>query len=397
MNSKLSLILLGALVTLAVLSAAENPGESSLSEEVASSRLARAADADPGKSKKKSKRNKKASKKSKSKRMSKKTSKKGKSKRNNKKASKKGKSKRNNKKASRKDKSKNKSRKASKSKRKSKKNSKKGKSERKNNKRNQKKAGKRTNKVREGRSTVPDTCISTAVNALYNGFSKKATNFDRQQKRIETRLPKIVSKRGKMTEYNQTLDDLVAANSSCPAGNQTEIDALVATLGECETQISTACAIPMINQTQIDECKPMVEDFQAEVLECFELNDDAAAACECWESDDMAELEESLKGCVIKESETNVTDAFKECKKAVSTCNKVQTEAIPVLVACSKTESDLVAEAETVANNIVALGEAKAAVEAAAASRRQRAAATNCTEFIALVDAREFSAQSLYL
>ena len=67
MNSKLCLVLFGALVALVVLSAAENQGENSLTEEVASSRLARAADADPGKSKKKSKRkNKKASKKNKS-------------------------------------------------------------------------------------------------------------------------------------------------------------------------------------------------------------------------------------------------------------------------------------------------------------------------------------------
>ena len=261
MNTKLSLILFGTLVALAVLSAAENLEENSLTEEVASSRLARAADADPGKSKKKSKRkNKKASKKNKSKREGKKASKKGKSKRKNKKAEKK-----------------NKSKKKNKSEKKMKKASKKDQSKRKNknsrkNKKNQKKTEKRTSKVREGRSTVPDTCVSTAVNALYNGLSKKASNFERQLKRIEARLPKIESKRGKMTEYNQTMQDLVAANSSCPAGNQTEIDALVATLGECESEISTACATPMINTTQIEECKPIVEGFVSEVEKCFMLN-----------------------------------------------------------------------------------------------------------------------------
>jgi hypothetical protein len=107
----------------------------------------------------------------------------------------------------------------------------------------------------------------------------------------------------------------------------------------------------------------------SEVEKCFGLNSDPVAACECWESDALAELEEGLKDCIIKESEKNVTDAFKVCKGAVSTCNKAETEAIPVLVACSKTEADLVAEAETVANNIVALEGAKTAVEAAAASR----------------------------
>merc|ERR1712051_127741 len=330
MNSKLSLILFGALITLAVLSAAENMEENSLSEEIASSRLARAADADPGKRKrnKKSKRKNKASKKSKSNKKSKKAEKKK------------------NKKAKRKNKS---------------------------------------NTARQS-STVPDTCVSTAVNTLYNGLSKKASNFDRQLKRIEARLPKIESKRGKAGDYNQTMDDLIAANATgCPAGNQTEIVALIATLGECQTNIETDCATPMINQTQIDECKPIVEGFVAEVEKCFGLNSDPAAACVCWESEAMAELEMGLKGCVIKESEANVTAGFKACKGAVSTCNKAQTESIPVLVACSKTEADLVAEAAQIANNIGALNQAKAAVEAAA-SRSIRAVATNCTEYIALVD-----------
>merc|ERR1711976_562007 len=70
MNSKISLILFGLLVTLAVLAATENSEENSLSEEVASSRLARSADADAGRKKKKSskenkKKARKASKKSK--------------------------------------------------------------------------------------------------------------------------------------------------------------------------------------------------------------------------------------------------------------------------------------------------------------------------------------------
>ena len=454
MNSKLSLILLGALVTLAVLSAAENPGESSLSEEVASSRLARAADAGPGKKGRKSKKNKKASKKNKSKRNNKKASRKDnksknkkaskkekklkrknekaskkdkKSKRKNKKASKREKksekqniktskknrkSEKKNKKASKKDskkdrKSEKKNKKASKKDRKSERKNKKAskkvkKSERKNKKRKSKQNKKKNSrksksqeKNREGRSTVNGTCISTAVNALYNGYSKKATNFDRQLKRLEVRLPKIANKLAKASEYNETLDDLVALGS-CPAGNATELDALIATLSECQINIETACAEPEYNQTQIDECKPIVEGFVSEVEKCFDLNSDPAAACECWESDALAELEEGLKGCVIKESEKNVTDAFKACKGAVSSCNKAEAEAIPVLVACSKTSADLVAEAETVANNIAALEGAKAAVEAAAASRsgRHRAVATNCTEFIALVDARKFSAQS---
>ena len=298
MNSKLSLILFGALVALAVLSATENTEENSLSEEIASSRLARAADADPGKRKKKSSKSKK-------------------------------------------------NKNASKKKNKAKAKNKKDKKSRMNKKSRKNKKSTKNKKNRKGKSTVPDTCVTTAVNALYNGLSKKASNFDRLSKRIEARLPKIANKLAKASEYNQTMDDLIAANASgCPAGDQTvqcwmpcQGIALVATLGECQMNIETACAVPMLNQTQIDECTPIVEGFLAEEEKCLLLNFDEAAACECWESPTMAELLKGVKDCVIKPSEANVTDAFKECKTAVSTCNKAQAEAIPVLVACYKSKA----------------------------------------------------------
>ena len=181
MNSKLCLILFGALVALAVLSAAENAEENSLSEEVASSRLARAADADPGKSKKKSKKNKNASKKknkSKQKNKKKASKKRNKSKRKNN-ASKMNKKRRNNRKASKK-----------------------------NNKKDRKSRNNKKN--REGKSEVPDKCLTTSVNILYNGLYKKASNFDRQSKRIEARVPVIAKKLEKASEYNATLDDLTA-------------------------------------------------------------------------------------------------------------------------------------------------------------------------------------------
>ena len=64
MSSKTCLILFGLLVAFAVLSAADNNEESSLSEEVASARVARSADAGKNKSKR-SKKNKTKNKKAK--------------------------------------------------------------------------------------------------------------------------------------------------------------------------------------------------------------------------------------------------------------------------------------------------------------------------------------------
>ena len=116
------------------------------------------------------------------------------------------------------------------------------------------------------------------------------------------------------------MDYLIAANASgCPASDQILLDALVATLGECKMNIEVACAMPMLNQTQIDECTPIVKGFVAEEEKCLLLNLDEAAACECWESDAMAELLTVVKECLIKPSEVNVTDVFKACKGAPAT------------------------------------------------------------------------------
>merc|ERR1712032_1649441 len=174
-------------------------------------------------------------------------------------------------------------------------------------------------------------------------------------------------------------------SSNCPTSTLLLLAALKATLGQCQTNIETACAKPIYNKTQIDECTPIVVGFVAEVEKCFGLNSDPAAACDCWESPVMAELEKGLKGCVIKPSEKNVTDTFKACKTAVSACNKASIEAIPVLVNCSKSEADLKAEATAVANNIAALKSAKTAISKIASSTR--AAATDCITLVALVEA----------
>ena len=71
-------------------------------------------------------------------------------------------------------------------------------------------------KNREGKSTVTATCANTVKDILNNG-KRKAGNFDRQKKRIEARLPKIANKLEKASEYNQTMEYLIAANASAVA------------------------------------------------------------------------------------------------------------------------------------------------------------------------------------
>merc|ERR1712088_913517 len=165
MNRKICLILFGLLVALAVLASAENSEENSLSEEVASSRLAREAEAEAGK--KKSRKNKSA-KKSRKGRKGKKKSRKNR-KNNSAKKSKKGrKGRRKNSRKNRKNKSGKKSRK-------------------------ERKGRKRTNKNRSGR-TLTGACLEDAITAMKRTAGVVA-NFKAQNTRI-TKHTSIASNKG---------------------------------------------------------------------------------------------------------------------------------------------------------------------------------------------------------
>merc|ERR1712241_864765 len=143
MDSKLCLILFGLVVAIAVLASAENNEDSSLSEELASSRVARFTEAEAGKKKRKALRKRKRKQ------------------RKNKKA-KKGLKKRKN--------------------RKSKKNKRKNRKNRKN--RNKNKNRKNNKGTRKSARTIDGVCLESAVTAMRR-WKDVVTNFEKQKKRID--------------------------------------------------------------------------------------------------------------------------------------------------------------------------------------------------------------------
>merc|ERR1712241_1069546 len=148
MDSKLCLILFGLVVAIAVLASAENNEDSSLSEELASSRVARFTEAEAGKKKRKALRKRKRKQ------------------RKNKKA-KKGLKKRKNRKNKRKNR---KNRKSKKNKRKNRKN-------RKN--RNKNKNRKNNKGSRKSARTIDGVCLESAVTAMRR-WKDVVTNFEKQ-------------------------------------------------------------------------------------------------------------------------------------------------------------------------------------------------------------------------
>ena len=422
MKTNICLILFGVLIAHVVLSTAENTEDKNNLSEVALSRIARAANADPGpgrnkaskknkKAKKVNRKNKKAKKNNRKNKKARKTDKKNnkskkatrrnkmskKANRRNKKSKKANRKNKKSKKANRKNK---KSKKANRKNKKSKKANRKNKKSKKANKKRTKKQNKsRKNKSQKSalRQDIPEICLTEAVKTLYNGLAKKASNFERQMKRIEKRVPIIKNKLEKAGDYIQAANNMVNIVPSCPPDLVFYADSLTLELETCNTSITENCQPPIYNQTQIDECKPVVTAFMQETEVCFNQTKDATGtvACGCWESEALKNISDALAGCNIQESNENVTLSFKKCKNAVSDCNKAETDAFPVYVNCSNNQikiDDLKKEAELLDNNINALSQAVTAIEKVTAAARRRiirAVATTCPDFIGLVEKRE--------
>jgi len=195
------------------------------------------------------------------------------------------------------------------------------------------KSNKKNNQKSQPKQDIPEICLKDSVDGLYKGYFKKASNFDRQLKRIETGVPIIAKKLQKAGDFNQSADAIASIASSCPTLEE-RIEALflAAELGACYQNITDNCQAPEVNQTRIDECTPIVEGFQNETTVCKDLSGDDA--CDCWEGP-FQTFYKDLSGCVIKNSEENVTDRLKECKKAVGYCNKRQREAFSLYAQCN--------------------------------------------------------------
>merc|ERR1719356_1268302 len=362
MNNKICLILFGLLVALAVLASAENHEESSLSEELGSSRVARSADADAARRKRKTLRKRKR------------TQKKGLKKKN-----------------------KNKSKRRKNTKRTKK--TKKGK--RKNNKRRKNK--RKNNKgTRKSTRTLDGMCIENAVTAMKR-WKDVVANFDKQKTRIEKQASIAGKKSGKQSVFGPIalkLVDLGGGNKSaltCSGSATSEgalqLTNLTSTLFDCEVLVNASCTtnFPMPNMTFVDACVNATDLFKTLATECMTMSKEATAteACACWSAPEMTMASDAVKDCKIAEV-SSIAQGLKACKDAFSTCRKFEDEAVSSMAACSVSVDTLKAKA-------AALSQSKTAMEAAASTvsgitgnkgywgRKKRAAAADAAAFITLV------------
>merc|ERR1712156_287152 len=355
MNSKICLILFGLLVALAVLASAENHEESSLSEELGSSRVARSADADAARRKRKTLRKRKR------------TQKKGLKKRN------KNKSKR-----------------------------------RKNTKRTKKtKKGKRKNNkgTRKSTRTLDGMCIENAVTAMKR-WKDVVANFDKQKTRIEKQASIAGKKSGKQSVFGPIalkLVDLGGGNKSaltCSGSATSEgalqLTNLTSTPFDCEVLVNASCTtdFPMPNMTFVDGCVNATDLFKTLATECMTMSKEATAteACACWSAPEMTMASEAVKDCKITEVSA-IAQGLKACKDAFSTCRKFEDEAVSSMAACSVSTDALKAKAAALSQSKTAMDAAASTVAGITGSSRKvrglargkRAAAADAAAFITTI------------
>ena len=221
---KLCLLLLGLVAALAVFASAENNEEASLTDGIVSSRVARSAEAEAGRKKRKN---------LKRKRVQKKGSKKAKTALN--KAQKKLKIREN--------KARKKIGKRKRAKRKMKKIEKR-KSKRRNVRKNKK------NDQKQGRKRQSGRCFDDVVQSMKE--YKKATNHLRMAKRVSSWTDTMAKKKAKAaTVFQETLE---ALNSSCVDSEDVATTAALATLTNCSASAAAACDSTSLNISTLESC-----------------------------------------------------------------------------------------------------------------------------------------------
>ena len=406
MKNKISLLLFLVLITFAICSAAERSEKTektSLSEEASFSRVARSADADAG-----GKKNKSLKKKKRKHQKSKKGAKKAiKSEKNKRKAQK-------NKRKAKKNK-----RKTKKNKRKTQKNKKnvnKRKRKAKKHKRNKKNQSNEKNqsikknkeRTQEGKNWPLDGhCVECAASGM-NRWRTVVANFAKQKSRIEKQSEIAAKKGAKNGVFAPIALKLVAvgggnkSNLTCSGSADSDgakqLTNLTQTLFACEAKLNQSCAAVDVNMTHVNQCAMDLELFENRTKECLALSksDTAIQACYCWINETYRALDNKIKSCKIAES-TNVTKGLKACKDAFSTCRQAEDDAVDAIAACSVSEETLLARAAALGANVNMTSACATQVAGITGSSGQvprirsgRAAASNCSEFITLVDKCRF-------
>merc|ERR1712038_1915253 len=265
-----------------------------------------------------------------------------------------------------------------------------------------KKGSKSSRRTKSGSGrTVSDTCLEKSI-TIMRMWKDVISNFEKQKKRMEkqngTGASKS-SKKGAFAPIGLRLISVGGGNKSAlSCGGKTnnagakQLKNLTDILSACATNIHKMCGnFSKPNMTKLSPCSKLAESFKKGAQKCLDMSIGATktnttAACACWNGAELNKTVQAAKDCKFSTEAKTIANQLKNCTKAFGKCRKYEDDAITAITACNSNSNSLTLKVATLTKNAEALAKAQKTVKALAASRRQRSstAATSCVEVISL-------------
>merc|ERR1711976_149520 len=231
---------------------------------------------------------------------------------------------------------------------------------------------------------------------VVGNFEKQKTRMERQNKTGKNKN----TKNGEFASVASYLVDIGGGNKSSLScsGSTTNSGAkqlanLTKTLFDCEKEINATCNtnnFPQPNMTFLDECVKSITTFKELAQTCLDKTvgskaTSASDACTCWNAANITAASTAIKGCKASDESKAITKQLNKCKSAFGTCRKYEDDAVSSIVSCSSSTSKLTAKAAQLSANSNAMSAAKtkmSSLSSSSSGRKVRATATTCAEVI---------------
>ena len=234
----------------------------------------------------------------------------------------------------------------------------------------------------QGSTCLATDCVDLAV-SINELMRFKATNFQKQVKRILTKRSIGEKKSSKSNVFKSALTRLVVTggNLSDPvcAGSTNNTGArqianLSETLTNCETNITAHCDpknMPSLNLTFIEACETSIEAFEAFIAKCSALS--GAAACSCWSGDSSsAAVIDAVKKCDLGDLPKNTRYALEDCKSAFGICRKYEDDVAEAVFACDQDAEILKKKLKNLSENKDAVSQVQTKISSLINSTRRQ-------------------------
>ena len=234
----------------------------------------------------------------------------------------------------------------------------------------------------QGSTCLATDCVDLAV-SINELMRFKATNFQKQIKRILTKRSIGAKKSSKSNVFKSALTRLVVTggNLSDPvcAGSTNNTGArqianLSETLTNCETNITAHCDpknMPSLNLTFIEACETSIEALEAFIAKCSALS--GAVACSCWSGDSSsAAVIDAVKKCDLGDLPKNTRYALEDCKSAFGICRKYEDDVADAVFACDQDAEILKKKLKNLSENKDAVSQVQTKISSLINSTRRQ-------------------------